>query len=147
MYTFCYIILLINCFSTLEISFSTYFLKLINTCFALIGIWGYNKRKFCSKQFFLYTLLDHFLCSRYSIFNDITGTTNILILKSYILKHIQKKFFSYSLCCLSCEGAIGAPTFVASKSYVEAPTTVASYQQVSIEIRFLGFLRFQCSYS
>jgi len=36
-----------NCFITQEISYSIYFLKLINTCYAIIGIWGYNVIRFC----------------------------------------------------------------------------------------------------
>jgi NADH-quinone oxidoreductase subunit M len=144
---FLILLLLINCFTTLEILFFYIFFEaLLIPVFALIGIWGSQQEKiFAANQFFLYTLFGSFFMLTGIVFlMIITGTTNILILKSYIFEaHIEKIIFIFFMLSFLVKVPSIPLHLWLPKAHVEAPTTGSVLLAgILLKLGSYGFLRF-----
>jgi len=144
---FTILLLLVNCFSTLEILFFYIFFEaLLIPVFALIGIWGSQQEKiFAANQFFLYTLFGSFFMLTGIIFvMIITGTTNILILKSYVFEsHIEKIIFLFFMLSFLVKVPSIPLHLWLPKAHVEAPTTGSVLLAgILLKLGSYGFLRF-----
>lgn len=140
-------LLLFNSFINMEIFlFYLFFEIVLIPMYLIIGIWGSQKRKIAAAtQFFLYTMFgSFFLLIGIILLAYLTGTTNILYLKSYFFSHeIEKILFVLFFFSFAAKVPMFPFHLWLPKAHVEAPT-IGSVLLAGILLKLgsYGFLRF-----